>query len=311
MPDKTIPLLRTALACALMAAASPAIANLPPAVRDMIEAARDTGDAATLDSIVRVARQTNPGADAEIDALLPISSSMLPLAAVPMRFEGMQATLDAITPPVIWSGEGELGGFLTTGRTESYGGSMLFKLARERAAWKHTLTGRADYQETGNILTREFFQLAYKGDWRVKDDMYAYGLGLYERDRLAGFYGRWSVGAGMGVKLYNTERFKMNVEGGPAVRNTSFTDGRDELSLSARGAVGIDWRISPGLRAQQNASVYTEAGATSVESTTAIDTRIMKKLSARLSHSLRYERTPTANTVGTDTVTRASVVYSF
>lgn len=311
MPDKKNPLFRTAMACAALAGTtSPASANLPASVRDMIEAARDTGDAATFESVVRVARQTNPGADAEIDALLPLPR-LLPLAIAPLPTEGMPVAVTEITPPVIWRGEGELGGFLTTGKTESFGGSLLFKLSREEGAWKHSLAGRTDYQETGGILTREFFQLAYKADWRVSDTAYAYGLASYERDRLAGFYGRWATGAGMGVKLVNREEFRLNVEGGPAVRHTYFTNGTDETGLSARGAIGIDWRITAGLRAQQNASIYTEPGATSVESTTALDTRLMKQLSARLSHSLRYERGPLATSVGTDTVTRASVVYSF
>ncbi|MES2289727.1 MAG: DUF481 domain-containing protein [Pseudomonadota bacterium] len=311
MPDKTIPLLQTAAACVLaLTGAAPASATLPSSVRDMIEAARDTGDPATLDAIVRVARRTNPDAGAEIDALLPLPR-LMPLAVTPMPGEGIPVTIADIAPPVIWRGEGELGGFLTTGKTESVGGSVLFKVSREEGPWKHSLAGRADYQETGGILSREFFQLAYKADWRVSDAMYAYGLSSYERDRLAGFYGRVSTGAGLGVKLANTEEFRVNLEGGPAVRHSYFTDLHQETALSARGALGIDWRITPGLRAQQNASVYTEPGATSVESTTALDTRLMKKLSARLSHSLRYERGPLATSVGTDTVTRASVVYNF
>jgi putative salt-induced outer membrane protein len=37
----------------------------------------------------------------------------------------------------------------------------------------------------------------------------------------------------------------------------------------------------------------------------------MSKLSARFSYSLRYESQPLPGSVGTDTVTRASVVYDF
>lgn len=310
MPDKPIPLFRIVMAGTLASCATPVSANLPQPVRAMIEAARDSGDAATLESVLRIARQTNPGADVEIDALLPLRP-LLPLEVAPMPLEGMTVAVAEITPPVIWHGEGELGGFLTTGTTGSFGGSAVFKLSREQDVWKHTLSGRADYQETDNILSRELFQLGYKADWKINPTTYAYGLASYERDRLSGFYGRWSTGAGMGVKLSNSEAFRLNIEGGPAIRRTSFTDGRAETGLSARGAVGVDWRITPGLRAQQNASIYTEPGATSVESTTALDTRLMAKLSARLSHSLRYERGPLATTVGTNTVTRASVVYSF
>jgi len=311
MPDKPTLLFRTMIASVLPIVGTPVSANLPEPVRAMIEAAREGGDATTLENIVRVARQTNPGADAEIDALLVIATPTLSIAAVTLPADRLLLALSEITPPIIWSGEGELGGFLTTGNTESFGGSISFKLSRSQGAWKHSLAGRGDYQETGGVLTREFVQLAYKADWKVSDTAYAYGLISYERDRLAGFYGRGSTGAGLGLKLANSEAFRLNVEGGPALRHTDFTAGHTETGLSARGALGIDWRITDGLRAQQNAAIYTEPGATSVETTTALDTRLMKKLSARLSHSLRYERGPLANSVGTDTVTRASVVYSF
>ena len=49
--------------------AAPAAAELPEPVRAMIEAAMATGDAAKVKTVVEIAKQTNPGDAAEIDAL--------------------------------------------------------------------------------------------------------------------------------------------------------------------------------------------------------------------------------------------------
>ena len=55
---------------ALFLAASPAAAQLPEPVRAMIEAALATGDAATVQAVLSVARTTNPEEGAAIDALM-------------------------------------------------------------------------------------------------------------------------------------------------------------------------------------------------------------------------------------------------
>lgn len=315
MPDKLKPYMRAAILFGL-ALAAPAQARLPDGVRAMIEAARDDGDAETLAAVIRLARRTNPQDVAEIELIAWSDSRLLEparrSATLDLAAPQLPPLVMASAPPeAIWDGEGELGGFLTTGNSDSFGITAGIKLSRDLGHWKHNLTGRADYQEANHQVTREFYQLGYKGDLKLSDRSYAFGLAQFESDRLAGFNQRWSVGSGFGIQLAKSEDFSLRVEGGPALRHTGFTDGTEETNLSGRGAVGIDWKLRNGLRAKQDASIYSESGATSIQSTTALDAKLMSKLSARFSYSLRYESQPLPGSVGTDTVTRASVVYDF
>ncbi|MGV3478326.1 MAG: DUF481 domain-containing protein [Sphingobium sp.] len=315
MPDKHKPYISAALLCGLILAA-PAQAKLPDGVRAMIEAARDDGNAETLAAVIRLARQTNPQDAAEIELIAWSDSRLLRPApqAATLSLAAPQLpplAMAAAPPEAIWDGEGELGGFLTTGNSDSFGITAGIKLTRDMGRWKHNLTGRADYQEANDKVTREFYQLGYKGDLKLSDRAYAFGLAQFESDHLAGFDQRWSVGSGVGIQLAKSETFNLRIEGGPAFRHTGFTDANEEANFSGRGAIGIDWRLREGLRAKQDASIYTESGATSIQSTTALDAKLMSKLSARFSYSLRYESQPLPGSVGTDTVTRASVVYDF
>lgn len=315
MPDKHKPYVSAAILCGI-ALATPAHAALSDGVRAMIEAARDSGDAETLATVIRLARQTAPQDAAEIELIAWSDSRLLKPtpSATSLSLAAPQLpslTMASAPPEAIWDGEGELGGFLTTGNSDSFGITAGLKLTRNQGRWKHNLTGRADYQEANHLVTREFYQLGYKGDLKMSDRAYGFGLAQFESDRLAGFTQRWSLGSGIGIQLAKSEAFSLRVEGGPAVRRTDFTDGTEETNVSGRGALGIDWRLREGLRAKQDASIYTESGTTSIQSTTALDAKLMSKLSARFSYSLRYESQPLPGSVGTDTVTRASVVYDF
>jgi putative salt-induced outer membrane protein len=315
MPDKRKPYIGAAILCGL-ALAAPAHAALPDGVRAMIEAARNSGDAETLATVIRLARQTNPQDTAEIELIAWSDSRLLRprIDTTPLNLAAPQMpalTMASAPPEAIWDGEGELGGFLTTGNSDSFGITAGIKLSRDQGRLKHSLTGRADYQEANHQVTREFYQLGYKGDLKVSERAYGFGLAQFESDRLAGFTQRWSLGSGIGIQLAKSDAFSLRVEGGPALRRTDFTDGTEETNVSGRGALGIDWRLREGLRAKQDASIYSESGTTSIQSTTALDAKLMSKLSARFSYSLRYESQPLPGSVGTDTVTRASVVYDF
>lgn len=311
MPDKRNPFPVTA-ALLVLGAAAPAQAALPQGVRAMLEAARDSGDAQAMATVIQLAKQTNPDSMAEIE-LIAWSDPRLfrPGPMVAPSPEVVPVAFAAAPPEAIWDGEGELGGFLTTGNSDSFGVSGGLKVERTRGNWKHGISARADYQKTNDEVTREFYQVGYKGDWTVSPRAYAFGLAQFESDRLAGYVERYSLGSGLGFQLVKRDDLSVKLEGGPALRSTDLTDGRSELAVSGRGAIGVDWRMKAGLRAKQDASIYSEAGATSIQSTTALDAKLIEKLTARLSYSLRYESRPLTGSVGTDTVTRASVVYDF
>lgn len=170
--------------CALFAlAAAPASAELPEGARAMIEAAIATGDEAKVATVVALARGTWPEESAEIDAL----NNGFQTALAARKAEAAKAEEAAIRSAGLferWSGEGSLGGFLSSGNTDSIGVTAGLKLNRQGIDWTHAIRLRADYQRQNGATSREQWLAAYEPRWQFDDDIFAYGLAQYERDRI-------------------------------------------------------------------------------------------------------------------------------
>lgn len=282
---------------AMPAAAAP----LPPPVAAMIEAS--AGDEAALKAVVEAAKKTNPGSVAEIDALVARLGERA--AAEREARLAAQGFLDG------WDGEGQAGAYVSSGNVDDLGLSLGLALRKETRRWRHGLDAILDYQETEDIKTRERYFLGYTGNWKFDDRLYAYLLLSGERDRFAGYNSRFTESAGLGYRVIDRERLKLDVEGGPALRQTDFVGGDSEFTVSGRVAGNLIWDIAPTTRFTQNASVFLESGNSTITSLSAITTKMSDALSLRASFELRHETDPPFGRKSTDTATRVTVVYDF
>ena len=113
--------MRSFLPRALAFLATPAFAEpIPSAVEAMIDAAASPEERAV---VAGIAKKTNPASAAEIDAKL----SAINAAAAKAREEKLasQGFLDG------WSGQGEAGGFISTGNTRNRGVAVGVSLTKE------------------------------------------------------------------------------------------------------------------------------------------------------------------------------------
>ena len=105
---------------------------------------------------------------------------------------------------------------------------------------------------------------------------------------------------------------RLEFDAGPAVRYTSFYDGApDEQRLAGRGGLNMKWTPLPRLTLAQELAVYVEKENTTAASTTSVETLLFGPLKGRLSYAVQYERDAPPDQKRTDTVSRASLVYSF
>ena len=170
----------------LLAGAAPAAAELPPPVRAMIDAAIATGDEGKVRTVVELAKATNPGDVAEIDA---IDAAFFAKQAEQKRL-AEEHRLEAIREAGVfqrWKGRGEIGGSRATGNSPSLGLAAGLDIKRDGIDWSHHLTGRADYQRTNGVVTREKYFAAYEPRYQIGADLFAYGLGQFERDTIQGY----------------------------------------------------------------------------------------------------------------------------
>jgi len=309
-----------AFAATLACAAQPALAELPDPVRAMIDAAIATGDEAKVRTVADIAKQTNPAETAEIDALLADFNTTL-AARKKADEEAKLAALREAGPFDNWSGRGELGGFRSTGNTSNTGVTAALSLERKGIKWRHRLTGRADYQRTAGVTTREQFLGRYEPNVNVSDNFYVYALAQYERDRFQGFDARYAVSGGMGYQAIKADDVQLSLKAGPAYRVTEFTDGRSESRIAGLVALDFDWRITDRLKLTQDTNAVAETGGsavaiidsrnTSIDLVTGLDAAIARKLKARVSYAVEYDSNPAPGAVQTDTLSRVTLIYDF
>lgn len=284
-------------------APDPQSVMIPETIRAMLDAALEAGNEADVNTIAKYARAADPLSG---DAVLAIAEKWKADRAAQRTQVIRQASfLD------LWSGKAEVGGYLTTGNSDTAGGTAVLDLNREGLRWRQKFHAQADYQSNQNITTREHYLASYEPNYKIDDRAYIYGVAQYEGDRFLGYFNRYSTSVGAGYSVIKTAGTKLDFELGPAYRYTEFTDDTEQSSIAARGTANFSVRILSGLSVSQVASAYVQRYNSTLSGTTSLNAKLIGPLSAALSYSVQYESEPPVGSVSTDTTSRASLVYSF
>lgn len=276
-------------------------APIPEPVAAMIDVA--ARDPAQLTTVAAIARITYPDSIAEIDARV---------AAIRAGAERQRvATLSDQAFREGWSGQGQAGGSISTGNTEAAGLVVGLDLKKESLRWRHRLNAVVDHQTSNSVQTRERYRVGYEGDYKFSERLYANLLVSWERDPFAGFEGRTSESAGIGYRFLTDGAMTLDADIGVAARQTRFVNAADESTLGGRLGLRYEWKLTPDTVFTEVASTYLDGSGTTVESTTAITTRLSGKLSGRASLNVRYDSDPPIPREATDTATQFSLVYGF
>jgi putative salt-induced outer membrane protein len=300
----------TALLLAASLHAAPALAQLPPSTRAMIDAAIASGDPEKVATVLELARSVHADDAAELDAIeIGYKDTQAALAAREAREREQQVRQAGLFDN--WSGEGQIGAFRSTGNSSNTGISAGLKLVRKGIDWRHKLRALADYQRSNGVTTREQFLASYEPNVVLNDDLYAYALMQFERDVFQGYSARYAASAGLGYRVIDTPTMQLEFKGGPAWRRTERLDGTASSSVSALVAGDLDWQIAKSIALTQDASAFIEADNTTIAATTGLDLAINSALNARLSYSIEHDSAPPPGAVGTDTISRFTLVYGF
>ncbi|TFI59182.1 DUF481 domain-containing protein [Sphingomonas parva] len=298
----------TLLALAQATADTPA--KLPDGVRAMIEAAIAAGDAKTIETVIRLARDTHPFAGGEIDEIQQRWRLRLAESEAARKREREQALASAGMFDN-WKGQVELGASRSTGKSSYLGffGSVAFN--REGLRWRHKLDGRAEVQKGRNVLNTERYVASWQPNYKWGPRIYAYGLAQFESDRIQGYDGRYTLSGGLGYAVLTGDKARLDFEGGPAFRHVDAISVDAESSLAARASINFRWAVTPTLEIKQTSALYFEEGESSANALTAIDAKLLGPLKARLSYDVRYEDRIGNSGGSIDTLGRATLVYSF
>ncbi|MEJ6594305.1 DUF481 domain-containing protein [Parasphingorhabdus sp.] len=314
---------RLLLATAILVAASfpaPAAAALPAPVKAMIDAAIASGNKQDVLAVVKISKATNPDDLAEINSLMTDYNARLAEQAEAALREKQEAGFFEN-----WKGQGELGGFRSTGNTSNLGISGGVKLVKDTVEWRLNFQARANYERNKGKTTRDQVNATIEPNYKFDKSLYAYGLAQFERDRFQGFSARFTLSGGLGYELVNSKDIRLAIKAGPAIRITDFIGGDSKSSLAGLVGLDFDWKISDRLKFSQDAGGtyasdaqgFTSAVAvidsdnTSFTATSALDAKLLGALSARFSYSFEHDTNPPTGRIKTDTLSRATVVYDF
>ena len=263
--------------------AAPALAAdpvlLPSSVREMLEAAIANGSETEIATVAKIARQTNPTSGDEIQRM--VNS---------------------------WK---EAGGFRSTGSTSELGLSGTATATRAGLQWTHKLSATADYRRANGVTSRERYLASYEPRYQFDPRGFAYGLTQFERDTSIGYDERYTGSVGIGYKLIVSQPLDLQVDIGPSVRHAKYLTGERETKLAARGSMAAVWRLSPTLTLKQTAAGYAESEVYSLNSLTAIETKVAARLSAALSYNVQYESETLLSARDLDTLSRLTLTYDF
>ena len=278
-------------------------ATIPPPIRAMLDAALASGNDGEIATIVKYARAADPLSG---DAVQTIAQRWHDERIAANQIKVRDARfLD------LWTGKAELGGFLTTGNSNTAGVTASIAATREGINWRQKFHGQIDYQESLGIVTRNHWLASYEPNYKFGPRGYVYGQLQYESDRFLGYYDRASGSTGVGYSVVKGPRLQLDLEIGPAYRYTSYTDDTQRGSIAARGSLDVKWQIVRGLSLTEVASGYAERYSSTISTATSLSAKLFGPLSANLSYTVQYESRPPVGSVTTDTTSRAGLAYSF
>ncbi len=191
------------------------------------------------------------------------------------------------------------------------GASAGITLAREGLRWKHKFHALADYERNAGVTDRNQVQVGLESDYKFNAKMFAFGSGLFEDDRFAGFKSRVAIAGGVGYDLVTGPNLTVDVKAGPAWRRTDYIGLPAASEITGLAALDAAWKVSPALTLTENSALQSGDSNTNITSLTAISLKINKALSARVSYQLGYNSEPPATFGKTDTLTRFTLVYGF
>lgn len=297
------------IAIALLAPVSAAHAELPDPVRRIIEEAVQQGDPAKVKTVVEIARTTNPQASSEIDAIYEEFLHKLRNLQASNEHEKREQIRQAGLLD-LWRGKGEIGAYHATGNSSNTGITAGLALSRKGIDWEHRVVARIDYLQTDSSKRLQVLA-SYRPRYNLGDAIFTYGLGQFESDEAQGFDARYSVSGGLGYRIIEADDMKLAVESGPAWRETDFTSDTSETQISGHGSLNFEWKVADNLKVSQDANAYLEKRNSTLAAITALEAGVSHGLVARLSYSVKHDTDPPQGAVGTDTMSRFTLVYEF
>jgi Putative salt-induced outer membrane protein len=162
---------------------------------------------------------------------------------------------------------------------------------------------------------------AAQGDFDLKDRLYGFVRGSWERDEFSGYESRAFLGAGLGYHVLKEAPTTWALEVAPGQKFDEVREvilpgpvivpGYSDNAFSVIGVSRVAHQFNPAVKLSNDTFVTWSDLTTQIDNRLAVSAALTGALSARFSFDVRHETNPPIGFEATDTATRVSLVYAF
>ncbi len=217
--------------------------------------------------------------------------------------------------PVIdpWVGAGEFGFVNTTGNTQTVALNLKLNFVRTGKKWRHRFSGTAlNTSEDGN-RDNERYTAEVQSDRKFGENSWLFGAFRWDADKFGSYDPSVTVTAGYGYQLMQSEKHELKGEAGAGYRNlTETVSGDSNSEIIGRFLLDDWWQIFKTTKWTNRLLIETGASNTFTQFNTGLAVSMTDRFAIKLGFEIRNNsQIPPDDSVHTDTITSANVVYNF
>jgi putative salt-induced outer membrane protein YdiY len=216
----------------------------------------------------------------------------------------------------LWKAEVSLGATASSGNNNAYQVNLAAKGTRTTKIDELIMALTANVGETEGVKSSEKGKATvdYRRDIDGESRWYWLVASSLERDQLSGLDYRLTVGPGAGYRFWNTKKFKLALESGPAF--VAEKNSKAEVDYSVRGRVGdrMEYQMTSYAKLFQTSEILFNLQDTEdylVNSELGVESSLTKILSLRIFGQHRYDHVPAAGKEENDFSLISAIVYKF
>ena len=331
----------SALFLALSVVATPVLAaDLPPSLQKIISvaAARDTesGGYQYLDVALVLISESQPehAAEAVQHATELAPQFARQIADITQTADGAPVAAQAFNPAAEepkekakpappakpdgffslrgWTGNVQLGLNLRSGSSTDDDITFGVSLKNERRNWTHKFDTNYELLKKSNSPTDDELKVTYQLDRAVSDRLYVLARIDYRNEFDGGYQFRLMETLGLGYKLINQDKFKLNLEAGPSHRMSRLTRAASTVhEWGGRASLNGEWDALSWLDVIFQAGAAIMKDVKTYEAMVGLTTSLTDRLSARLTVEYDHDSSVPAGSPNNDLKTSATLLYGF
>lgn len=220
-----------------------------------------------------------------------------------------------VVPEPIWNGSLGLAYLGTSGNSETSSFGLEFTTERRPTPWGLTITGKFNRNDDNGELTAERYYLGARARRELSDHWELFGGLSGEKDSFAGYDLLAIAEAGVTYKALRGPQHLLSFDAGVTWTDEDRIEPDPDVSyMGAVLGLAYEWKISDNASFTQLLAFYPnfeESSDWRLNSDSGLQAAVNSWLAVKLGFGVRYRNEPIDDNEDTDTISSASVVFTF